>query len=897
MATTSSAQINGSISGAFRPAYDLLVRPPSAVTPFERRYGLVRDNFLSNLFGGISRRQLAAIRRIPGIQAAPIENVGYVLASQTVLIPFHPPRSGPAHQLFRLSARFVFPGGSQSFGSAYVYVSRSDRFTSSGTGTVFEHLGRGSKPVRVCGSQSQPVSQQSAPASPFTAGPLDGYITCFSEVTPAAGSFPNGRVTVPVSFDFPMLLTAINPRLEASWFGLAHAVTSGHYLRQGARARLIQDPNYGAAEVIPVLASSTTYVDEQLALSTSLVATGNGPRLARELAAPSAARFVSHLQARPFSRLVEEGSKLYKAFISSAARSGATSTYLPVSQYWVAGQPHFSSIGHDAVKVSGVDNPPAVWKATPGWGGTPTFPGGQITYVAAPPANSTRGYDKLAVRDLHPGKTQSGTADGPPVAMLDVVGEFNPARLPGFSPASRVPLETFYPPVARAANRQTARAIGGPALRPTTDLSGYIAQPPSLLTTTRAAAALYGASRYVGSDAKRPISAVLVRLTGRLGTGPVSRARIEAAAVAIRSATGLAVEITDGSSPTPVGVTLQPLSRHEPVLKLREGWTKTGVSYKVIGLLDGKTVGLVVLAGLFGLLFVAGSAAATVRARRRELAVLVALGWTRRDLFTAVLGEVLVVSLLGAAAGSLAALLLAHAMSLSLSPLTVVAAVPAVPVAAMVAGLVPAWLGTRYEVVQSLTRVRRRGGRRAGRTGIACATVTSTPGRTCLASGSLALGLTAFSSLLIMQRTFGHQLLASRTVLGTMTDLHVRGLDLAAAAAILVLGVLAVANTTLAGSDDRLRSHSVLASVGWRQRDLLALVLAEASGIAGLGIAFGIGATAAISALLGSPLVYSIEATVLAAAGSIGLVLVIVALPTRWRLRGELSQLLGGARS
>lgn len=887
VAETSQAKINGSLAGAFRPAYDILVRPNTDVTAYEGAHHLVRDNFLSGLFGGISDRQLAAIRSVPGIEAAPVENVGYVLASETFAFPFRPPRHGPVNQLFRLSVTFSLPGEAVRWGSAYVYVSRSERFSNDGPATVYEDPA-GSARIRVCGSQSEPSGLSADMGSPFTAGRLSGYITCYSEATPRDGSFPSGKVVVPVTVDFPLLLTAVDPRVEARWFGLRAAVTSGRYLEEGARAESLGATPFGRAESVPVLASSESYLDENLVLTRALVATSSGTSLGRRLSAGDATRAVAKLRPLEVSRTTEPAQRLYSALIQSS-RGSQGEAALPVPEYWVGSQMHFHSTGHDSVAVSEETNGPEIWRSAAGWGGAESFTSGaEAQYIDAPPGNGPRGYEHLSVRDLRAGSSEEGTAGGPPVTVLDVVGEFDPRRLTGFDPASRVPLQTFYPPVATAGSRETERAIGGPSLGPTTDMTGYVAQPPSLLTTLQAARALLQSSRYEGASSGAPIAAVLVRLDGKLGTGPVSRARLEAAAAEIRQKTHLNVAITDGSSPTPVRVTLDGDSDNAKKLVLEEGWTRLGVTYDIVGALDSKTVGLELLAGVCGVLFIIGAVAGTMRSRRRELAVLLALGWSRRDLLKATAGEVLLVAAGGSAIGMAAALGGARLAHIHVAAPVALATAGVSVLVALVAGGVPCLAGTRYEVVRALAPVRRRAGARASRAGVALATITSAPGRTMLASAGLGLSVAGLAILVCLQRGFSHQLLATRTVLGSQVDLHVGGLDLAAALVVLVLGVAGAANTTLAGGPERWRAHVVLASVGWGRKDLVVLVVIEAAIVAGSGATLGAGLAVAVATGLHSPLWPTVVTALMT--GALGLlgVLGLVAVPSAWRMRAGL---------
>ena len=58
-------EVRGEVTRSFRTAYDVLVRPAGARTELERRTGRVQPNFLSGLFGGISRAQYRAIAGVP----------------------------------------------------------------------------------------------------------------------------------------------------------------------------------------------------------------------------------------------------------------------------------------------------------------------------------------------------------------------------------------------------------------------------------------------------------------------------------------------------------------------------------------------------------------------------------------------------------------------------------------------------------------------------------------------------------------------------------------------------------------------------------------------------------------------------------------------------------------
>lgn len=94
-ARTEQLAVHGTIAKTFRGSYDILVRPRATETQIERSQGLVRDNYLSGIFGGITISQYHQIARLPGVQvAAPIAMIGYVL--QPVRFNFDLTRISPA---------------------------------------------------------------------------------------------------------------------------------------------------------------------------------------------------------------------------------------------------------------------------------------------------------------------------------------------------------------------------------------------------------------------------------------------------------------------------------------------------------------------------------------------------------------------------------------------------------------------------------------------------------------------------------------------------------------------------------------------------------------------------------------------------------------------------------
>lgn len=105
---------------------------------------------------------------------------------------------------------------------------------------------------------------------------------------------------------------------------------------------------------------------------------------------------------------------------------------------------------------------------------------------------------------------------------VDIVGRFDPGKLPHLSPLSQVPLETYNPPVAQAADAASKQILGDAPYRPTLNLGGYLLQPPQLLTTISGIQGFTSAKYYKDGSDNAFISVIRVRVAGVTGTDNLS---------------------------------------------------------------------------------------------------------------------------------------------------------------------------------------------------------------------------------------------------------------------------------------------------------------------------------------------------------------------------------------
>jgi putative ABC transport system permease protein len=798
-AASRTAQIRtvGTVSAHFQPAYDILVRPAGARTRLEDQTGTVQPDFLAGISGGITMAQYHQIQRVAGVQvAAPIAMVGYSLLHTDV--SFSLPAADYARagrQLYRITTTWVSDGGTNRIAqpAGYLYVTPDKVTTASATGNTIEDL-PGGRHVTVC-PQLQPAA-----GHPFGVT-AQGGSSCWSK---ADGYGPGyGPAAAPPQYTavwtVPVLIAAVDPVAEAKLDGLDHALVSGRYLAEDARDR----PDGPVIDEFPVLAASSPGMDETAVTQLQQLASPGSPPvisapwLAREALVPGQTIAIQRSTVQQAYQQV-----LRTLSPKSAERIGSDA-------YWNVGPVGYRRAADGVLSPIAVRNSPGVW----------FFGDLSITGMD----NADTQYRKLTAHG-----PEDGDFNGDIAAPL-LVGTFSPAKVRSFDPLSQVPLGAYQPLAVKAASAASRRALHGQALLPNQNLGGLVTQPVDLITSLSALPALHNTG-YYGSNLPiaDPISVIRVRVAGVTGPNAVSLERIKEVAQQIAVSTHLDVDIVAGSSPEPVTIDL-PAGRYgQPALTLSEGWIRKGVAVTILAAVDRSSLVLFVLILIVCALFVANSATAAVRGRRRELGVLACLGWTRSRLFGAVLGELVAIGLIAGLLAAAASLPAAALLGLHASAGRALLAVPAAVAVALVAGAPPAWLAARADPV---TAVRppvlgvRRGHPPGGVTAMAMRNVARTPGRALVGTVSLAVGISALTLLTAVSFAFRGVVVGS--LLGDAVAVQVRSVDYIAVVVTVVLGILAVADVVFLNIAERAAEFATLRAVGWGEPALSRLVITE----------------------------------------------------------------------
>ena len=482
-----------------------------------------------------------------------------------------------------------------------------------------------------------------------------------------------------------------------------------------------------------------------------------------------------------------------------------------------------------------------------GWGSS-ALPGDTVDSLVPPGGDDTsfRTLEAYVATGLQP-------PEQPPQPALVRTGVFDAARLPGTTSLAEVPLGTFAFAAPTGADEASREALADEPWFPGTAIGGYLQPPPLMLTTLDALAPFEtlgwsqpgtAGTTYDGFPPvleAKPISAIRVRVEGVDGVDALDRERVRLVAEEIAETTGLSVDITLGSSPGPQRVEIAVGVHGRPEVTVEELWVTKGVATRLITGIDRASLLLsLVLLAAAGLV-VLDTVYASVRAQRREIGILLSLGWSPRHVGSRVLLPVLASALVAGLAGAATAYVIRLLLDLDASP-GVLVAIPVALGIALLAAVGPAVAASRTSPVDAMRAPARRTSRRRARRvrsvpGIAWSSVWLAPGRTAAALVGVATATAAVGSLLAVQAEFRGR--AAGTLLGDAVAVQVRTPDLVAALLTMLLAGFGVHHVMATEIRERRAELATLRAVGWADRTVARLLLTQAAYVAALGAVVG----------------------------------------------------------
>ena len=640
-----------------------------------------------------------------------------------------------------------------------------------------------------------------------------------------------GPPEVLVSFAMPLLIAGIDPSAEAGLVGLDDCVQEGRYLGPADVPGLVAIGSSRQPQpVLPIMVSARSFIDERLLVR---VDRAQDPTLI--LGGLTAREHPGAWDAGPTIEVPAQDA--YDAFIDSIA-------YRPMynaSPLWVVRDVSYEQLGRDHLAVQSVAPDYAVFDNP-----LLTSLGGPAVSPVLPEARDVWFRQVVARTPVRRQELPNGWT---------VVGQYDPACVAGFPGLAGGFLESYALPGVELPD--------GQILGPTRSVAGYVNPPPVLLTTLETAGWLADPARFTGAPGASFISSIRVRVRGVESPGPEAEGRLSSIAGQIHEATGLHVDILVGSSPRQISVDLLEGRFGRPALTVREGWAVKGIAFRFYEAVTAQNL------ALFSLILVAATALVgqtthvAVRRRRREFAVLRALGWPAHRIWQLVLLEV---GVLGLLAGLLALGLgipAAGAFGVSTTWWQPLLAIPIALLVALGGATLAAVSATRQRPLRALVGEATTRSSRPPSTVIGLALREIARGwriDALLAAASLALGATLTGGVVMVAASFDQRL--DLTLLGAHLSAEVRPFHVVVVLLALLLSALSAGVLTTLSYFERQRQLAALRALGWPQGSVVAYLMA--------GILVSIVVASLLAALLVAGLGWLLHASLSAIAAGAG---------------------------
>lgn len=612
-------QVTSQVDAHWRGAYDILVRPDDSRLQLEQTAGVVEPNFLGFTgTGGITLDQLAGIRGLQDVElAAPVSFIGYITTTA----------AAPTIHFTKWPSQFT------------LYLAKVTIATSDGLSPLILY--------------QQQVRVLLGP-SPATGGPPT-VLSDYGEGS--VNQYPDGSYTADLYGDrlLPGILSpvlAIDPEAEqrllgstggglsalAQLSGQAFTAKTSEQLQIPPQfgqvgmdlARLASRPSTAGRPVFPLLVAGRMWTSLNVRLDVSQL----GSPISKPIDVSGAPSQVLDLAAHA------AGSTVTAAGQVTADVGNELLPFAPAMM--VVGWP-----GSSMLKPSGMFKRPSDFR--PALSGRPAYKsatapvglsglafeieqkgvadaGGDIhgsgpATVATATEQTYRTLDPVGNPLL---KSFISTAAYDAPFVFAPVGTFDMADFaPAADPLTYVPLGAYDPPDTTYVADPSGHPVTPRAMTPTLNPAGLIQVPPLAIADLSAAAAFRGSA---------PIDAIRVRVTGLSGFDEGAKAKVERVASQI-AAMGLDVDIVAGSSPQTVDVYVPAYDTSvNPPADLgwvEQHWTTLGAATRVVEGLGDTNAALLGLATLALLIVIAGLEVLFATTRRRDAAILAAVGWNR----------------------------------------------------------------------------------------------------------------------------------------------------------------------------------------------------------------------------------------------------------------------------
>lgn len=220
-----------------------------------------------------------------------------------------------------------------------------------------------------------------------------------------------------------------------------------------------------------------------------------------------------------------------------------------------------------------------------------------------------------------------------PVLDFEVVGTFDPEKIAvSKDPLNELPMETYRPASADLVLDQDGSPLNpSVSINTSGNPAGLLTNSPSIITTLDTARLLNGG---------QSISSIRIKVNNVDTLNESSEAILQELKQQIESDTGLIATITTGSSPQPVITKV--VKEGNTLGWVEQPWIHLGAAITIFRETSAGYSGVVLSIIGVAIIYVLTTSYIAMLSRRREFAILLALGWSQKDLYKIIYLEALI---------------------------------------------------------------------------------------------------------------------------------------------------------------------------------------------------------------------------------------------------------------
>ena len=429
------------------------------------------------------------------------------------------------------------------------------------------------------------------------------------------GSYGTGAPAIDYTVDSIVLLAAIDPEQENKLIGLENAIVqkgSSRYFNETDHYKKI-DQLDTVLHDLPIIVNSQNFIDATTSISFERVnipfSRENANETMEEIREKGGENYLKTLETTVVEQNDWTQDEIFRKFVSDTTGVDWETGEQVVDSSQAARQSNGIGIGFKP-------NPIQYEEMT-----SPFSERWPFSYQIVPVDNGEDAVGRY--RNMQTYRQPNVMAEefiDLPRLFPRFIGFYDASKLKlSMDPTTELPMETYRPASAKFVMDAQGNPISPTVdVKPTEDPVDFLTNPPGMLTTLEAAENILG---------EKPISTIRIKVANVSLANEDSQQILERVAKEIEEKTGLITDITLGSSPQLALTYVPGINGEEPIGWIEQPWVNIGSAISIIKEANLGFIALMISVVVVAITYVWSASIVNVLARRKEFAVLLAIGW------------------------------------------------------------------------------------------------------------------------------------------------------------------------------------------------------------------------------------------------------------------------------